>query len=1117
MALDAGTIMATLALTTNPFKASMDSARRDLQTFANSSNDTNKRMSALSSAMTSVGSTLSSKVSLPIIGVGAAALKMSGDFDSQMSRVQSTADASGAQMAILKKQAIDLGASTSFSAGEAAEGMENLASAGFTVNEITKAMPGMMDLAAASGESLASSSDIAATTLRGFGLAASDAGHVADVLAKSANATNASVASTGEAMKYVAPVAHTMGQSMEEVTAAIGEMANQGIQGSQAGTTLRSAMVSLASPTKQASALMKEIGFNAFDANGKMLPLNQVIGRLQDSTKNMTQQQKANTLATIFGTDALSGMQVLLNEGQGNLQKLTKSLKDSDGAAQKAAKTNQDNLKGSLDGLKGSLESAAIAVGEILTPAIRGLADHLGWLVAAFNKTSPATKVMIVSVLGIVAAVGPALLIFAKLIQSAREVKMALDFVKEGKLLISTVHGIGNAFHFMATGANPVILILTAIALGALLIYKNWDTIGPYFRKVWTIVTAAFTAAKNTIVSVWSSITGFFSSIWNGITSGVSAALSGIQAGWAALVSGIQTVFSAIGGFFVSIWNGIIAGIQSFITTVQGLWAGITNILMLPFAFLQAGVQAIFSGVIAVIKTVFIGPILLIVGLIQSIFTGNWNYLSTYATAIWTTLTTGVLNIITGFRDIFIGIWLGIRDTFLAVWNAVALFVIAIWTNIRDGVISIVTGIVIGVQTIWNGLIAFFVSLPGTMYNIAVTIFNFFSIGVTTVITATVNSARAIFNGLVSFFANLPGTMLSIATNIFNFFKNGVINVITNTVAGAKQIFSNLISWFSGLPKSFLSIGKDLMQGLWDGLKAVGSKVVNYAKQLADDLLTGMKHVFGIASPSKETYAMGGYLIQGLGNAIIAGATSIRKVMAKVFGGAVNFAKGIFSNMEIGAWITAALAQTGTSMAWMPAIQQLIKKESGGNPLAVNSTGVGGQHATGLMQMLPSTFKAYAARGHGNITNPIDNLMSSINYIKARYGSPYNIPNLFGGNYVGYANGVKSAMSGMHAVAEKGLEIVGGKALKLFQGGETVLNNKDSLNLLSTIANLQNVMQNAKGLDVATQTQMASTNNAAMPVNINLNGNYAFTNKEAIDYLSTRISRTIAGRTKGRV
>lgn len=294
-------------------------------------------------------------------GMATAAVKTGMDFESEMSRVAAISGATGADFDALNKQAIQLGADTKFSATQAAEGMENLASAGFNAQQIAAAMPGMLNLAASSGEDLATSSDIAASALNGFGLSADQAGHVADVLAKNAAQTNAAVGDTGEALKYIAPQAHAAGWSIESVTAAIGEMANSGIKGSQAGTTLRGALQNLQAPSKQQADAMQAIGFSAYDAQGHMKSLSQIVSDLQKDTAGLTEQQRNQYLSTIFGADAMSGMTVLMNQGSGALDNMTQSLINSNGSAQDMANTMNDNLKGAAQNLTGSLESLGIS------------------------------------------------------------------------------------------------------------------------------------------------------------------------------------------------------------------------------------------------------------------------------------------------------------------------------------------------------------------------------------------------------------------------------------------------------------------------------------------------------------------------------------------------------------------------------------------------------------------------------------------------------------------------------------------------------------------------------------------------------------------------------------
>ena len=264
-------------------------------------------------------------ISTAIGGIAVAAGKVGMDFEAQMSRVQAISGATAEELERLKDQAVDLGAETAFSARETAEGMENLASAGFSVSEIMAAMPGMLDLAASSGEDLAASADIAASTLRGFGLEASEAGHVADVLAKNAADTNAAVSDTGEAMKYVAPLAHAAGISLEETAAAIGIMADNGIKGSQAGTTLRGALSRLSKPTDDMQQAMDELGISFYDSEGKMLSLSEQIAMLKKATEGLTDEQRNNYLVTLYGQESLSGMLALLNTTDGKLEEMTQS------------------------------------------------------------------------------------------------------------------------------------------------------------------------------------------------------------------------------------------------------------------------------------------------------------------------------------------------------------------------------------------------------------------------------------------------------------------------------------------------------------------------------------------------------------------------------------------------------------------------------------------------------------------------------------------------------------------------------------------------------------------------------------------------------------------------
>lgn len=289
-------------------------------------------------------------------------------FEQGLSNVQAVTDATDSQMKQLKDTAKDLGASTAWSATEVTDAEQLLGQAGYSVNETISALPGLLSLASAGSLDLSAATSIASSTLRAFNLSASETTHVADVLATTANATNSDVTDLGESLKYVSPVAQSLGISMEDAVAATGLLSNQAIVGSQAGTVLRQTLARLASPTKEAAGLMEAYGINAFDAQGNMKPLSAVVDNLNSSLGKLTSQQRADVITTIFGTESMSGVLALMNQGGESLSDLSKKLKETKGSADKMAETKLDNLLGQWEQLKGAAETMQINLGEKLAP-----------------------------------------------------------------------------------------------------------------------------------------------------------------------------------------------------------------------------------------------------------------------------------------------------------------------------------------------------------------------------------------------------------------------------------------------------------------------------------------------------------------------------------------------------------------------------------------------------------------------------------------------------------------------------------------------------------------------------------------------------------------------------
>ena len=291
-------------------------------------------------------------------------IKTYKDFQAQMSTVAAISGATGTELDALTEKAKEMGASTSFSASDAGKAFEYMAMAGWKSGEMISGISGIMDLAAASGEDLGRVSDIVTDALTAFGLQAADSGHFADVLAAASSNSNTNVSMMGETFKYVAPLAGSLGYSIEDVSVAIGILANSGIKGEKAGTGLTAAFNGLSSPTKQAKAAMDELGISMFDSAGKARPLRDMIGNLREAFAGLSQEEKMKYAYDLAGVDGMKTIQLLVNASASDYEKLTEAIANADGAARKMAETRMDNLAGDMEQLGGAWETFQLSIME---------------------------------------------------------------------------------------------------------------------------------------------------------------------------------------------------------------------------------------------------------------------------------------------------------------------------------------------------------------------------------------------------------------------------------------------------------------------------------------------------------------------------------------------------------------------------------------------------------------------------------------------------------------------------------------------------------------------------------------------------------------------------------
>ena len=299
------------------------------------------------------------------------------DFEAAMSQVKAVSGATGSEFDKLTAKAKEMGATTKFTATQSAEAFNYMAMAGWDSQQMLDGIEGILNLAAASGEDLGTTSDIVTDALTAFGLKASDAAHFSDVLAQSAASANTNVSMMGESFKYVAPIAGAMKYSVEDTSLALGLMANASVKGSMAGTSLKTALANMAAPTDKMATAMKKYGISLTDSNGNMKTLKGVLDNLRSSLGGLSETEKTAAASTIFGKEAMSGMLAIINATESDYNKLAESINNADGAASKMSDTMLDNLEGSITLLQSAMDGVKISFGERLSPYVRGIADWL--------------------------------------------------------------------------------------------------------------------------------------------------------------------------------------------------------------------------------------------------------------------------------------------------------------------------------------------------------------------------------------------------------------------------------------------------------------------------------------------------------------------------------------------------------------------------------------------------------------------------------------------------------------------------------------------------------------------------------------------------------------------
>lgn len=641
-----------------------------------------KFMKSAGKQITDIGKTLTVGITTPLLGLGTISVKTAADFQESMSKVSAISGATGDDLARLTDMAKHMGATTKFSASESAEAFQYMAMAGWKTEDMLSGISGIMNLAAASGEDLALVSDIVTDALTAFGLSASDSARFADVLAAASSNANTNVAMMGETFKYVAPVAGSLGYSAEDTAVAIGLMGNAGIKASQAGTSLRQILLGLQGGVELATKSTDSWVIEVENADGSMRNLNDVVVDLREAFADMTDAQKASNAEAIAGKVGMSGLLAIVNASEGDFNKLTEAINNSNGVAKNMAETMQDNLNGKLTQLKSALEGVAISFGEVLIPMLMKVIESITNVVQKFANLDEGTRKLILTIGAIAASIGPLLLVIGKLVTTGSKIASWGKGVAAAiKGVMAGTKGIGAVMTAVFGPGGIILLVIAGIAALVAGFMYLWNTNEDF---------------KNFFINTWNAIVEFMTPILEYLKTVI------VQC-WVDITTMLQPYIEAIKTFIVEAWNFILTTIvpilnniwSAIITAWQYVWETLQPIL----SQLKETISAAWDFILSVISKV-IDNIATKVTLGFEIVKGIFSTATTIIKSIWDNFGDIIVAKIKNVWDTVAGVFRGASQVLQGIFQTLTALLTGNWSQCWEGIKNIVSGV-------WNSITSF--------------------------------------------------------------------------------------------------------------------------------------------------------------------------------------------------------------------------------------------------------------------------------------------------------------------------------------------------------------------------------------------------------------------------
>lgn len=810
-----------------------------------------ERMKRAGDKMQDVGKSLTTKVTAPLTGIAAAAIKVGTDFETSMSHVAAVSGATGEDLERLKAKAREMGATTNKSASEAADAMGYMALAGWDTQQMLAGIEPMLKLSSAGNIDLARTADLVTDSMSALGVEINELDAYLDVMAKTAQSSNTDIDQLGEAFITAGGKLRDLGIDFKEGAIALGLMANAGIKGSEAGRGLSAILTNLTAPTGQAKKALEELGISVFDTNGEFIGIEQALKKVDGALSGMTQEQQAMYKSMIAGKEHAKTFSALMNALGDDYDNLREEVEGANGALDEMYEIMTDNLKGRWDEFKSALEEAGIAIFNNLQPALETVLGFLKTLVDMFNALPGPVQGFIVVIGGLAAAIGPLLTVLGFMVSNIGALLTAVPKVIGVIKGLSGVLTAAKAAAAVFTGALgtisapvlAVIGVITALIAIGVALYKNWDEIKEFASEIWesikeiffTVVEAIgefllekWNLISDDVISIWESIKEFFSGIW-------------------------EIIKNIFVGAFIVILQLITGQWEDAFNTTKEIWENIKEAI----ANVWEGIKEVFNTVLDVLDTLTGGK-----------FSGFFETIREYMNMIFSNIE---------------AVWEYIKDSFKNALDFVKALVTLDFEGMKNAIKAQMENALNLIKTIWGNIKKFFDNTIGDIVRNVINKFKEIYTNVKEKLEEVYKTVKDIWDQVKQFLKEVD--LKELGKDIIRGLIDGVVSMGKELVKRAKEVVNDAITAAKNLlgiaspSKVFMEIGEDTGKGLEIGLRKMGARVEKASEDMvAHTIIEKELNLVGDARGALAGAGGGGDIIINIENMNVRNDDDINKI-----------------------------------------------------------------------------------------------------------------------------------------------------------------------------------------------------------------------------------------------